>query len=120
GAACAAMAIAFAMPAAAHDLGEKVTPTFEDAIPNIPGKSMIGLVVDYAPGGASPSHLHAKSAFIFAYVLSGAIESKLNDELKRVYLVGGGNMQPCHSHVSPAERGRCELKARILHPSSHP
>ena len=54
--------------------GETVTPHFEQAIPNIPGKSLVAQVVDYAPGGASPSHVHSKSAFIFAYVVSGAVE----------------------------------------------
>ena len=38
GVACAAVAIATAMPAAAQD-GETVTPYFNQAIPNIPGKS---------------------------------------------------------------------------------
>jgi quercetin dioxygenase-like cupin family protein len=33
-------------------------------------------------------HAHAKSAFIFAYVLSGEIESQVNDEPKRVYRAG--------------------------------
>ena len=88
GVACAAVAIATAMPAAAQDRGETITPHFEQAIPNIPGKSLVALVVDYAPGGASPSHTHAKSAFIFAYVLSGEIESQVNDEPKRVYRAG--------------------------------
>jgi hypothetical protein len=36
--------------------GETVTTKFEHAIPNIPGKSLVSQVVDYAPGGASPSH----------------------------------------------------------------
>ena len=71
GAAYAAFAIATAAPAAAHGVGEKVTPHFEQAITNIPGKSLIAVVVDYAPGGASPSHTHAKSAFIFGYVAVG-------------------------------------------------
>lgn len=88
GAACAAVAIATVMPAAAHGVGEKVTPHFEQAISNIPGKSLVAVVVDYAPGGASPSHTHAKSAFIFGYVLSGEIESQVNDEPKRVYRAG--------------------------------
>ena len=88
GAACAAISIATAIPAAAHDLGEKVTPQFEQAITNIPGKKLAALVVDYAPGGASPSHVHAKSAFIFAYVLSGEIESQVNDGPRRVYRAG--------------------------------
>lgn len=57
GAACAAVAIAAAIPVAAHGLGEVVTPNFEQAIPNIPSKSLIAVVVDYAPGGTSPSSL---------------------------------------------------------------
>jgi quercetin dioxygenase-like cupin family protein len=88
GAACAAVAIATATPSEAHGVGEKVTPDFEQTIPNIPGKSLIAVVVDYAPGGASPSHTHAKSAFIFGYVLSGEIESQVNDGPKRVFRAG--------------------------------
>ena len=75
-------------PAAEHGTGETVTPNFEHAIPNIPGKSLVTRVVDYAPGGVSPSHQHAKSAFIYAYVVSGAIESQVNDGPKRVYRAG--------------------------------
>src|ERR1700748_3241561 len=87
-AACAAVAIATAAPCAAHGVGEKVTPTFDQSIPNIPGKSLIAVVVDYEPGGASPSHTHAKSAFIFGYVLSGEIESQGNNESRRIYHAG--------------------------------
>ncbi|MEZ0000344.1 quercetin dioxygenase-like cupin family protein [Sinorhizobium fredii] len=79
GAACAALSIAIAMPAAAHDLTETVTPHFEKAIPNIPGKTLKAVIVDYPPGGASAPHSHAESSFIFAHVLSGEIESKVND-----------------------------------------
>ena len=84
---CAAVAIAAAMPATAQD-GETVTPYFNQAIPNIPGKSLVAQFVDYTPGGASASHAHAKSAFVFAYVLSGEIESQVNEEPKRVYRAG--------------------------------
>jgi quercetin dioxygenase-like cupin family protein len=88
GTAYAALAIAAATPAAAQSVGQKVTPHFEQMIPNIPGKSLIAVVVDYAPGGASPSHTHAKSAFIFAYVLSGEIESQVNDGARKVFRAG--------------------------------
>lgn len=88
GALGAALALTVALPAAAHGPGEVVTPHFEQVIPNIPGKSLVALVVDYAPGGASPAHTHAKSAFIFAHVLSGAIESQVNNGPKRVYRAG--------------------------------
>jgi quercetin dioxygenase-like cupin family protein len=84
----AAFAIALAAPAAAHARGETVAPQFERVIPNFPGKSLIAVVVDYAPGGASLPHTHARSALIFAYVVSGAIESQVNDQPKRVYHAG--------------------------------
>ena len=88
GAAYAAIAIAVAAPAAAHGVGETVTPHFEQTIPNIPGKSLVTMIVDYTPGGASPSHSHARSAFIFGYVLSGEIESQVNDGPRRIYRAG--------------------------------
>ena len=72
---CAALAFSMAGPIYAHDSeAQTVTKNFEAAIPNIPGKSLLAVEVDYAPGAASPSHTHAKSAFIYAYVISGAIE----------------------------------------------
>jgi quercetin dioxygenase-like cupin family protein len=88
GAAYAAIAIAAAVPAAADGVGETVTPHFEQAITNVPGKSLVALVVDYALGGASHSDIHAKSAFIFGYVLSKEIESQVDDGPRRVYRAG--------------------------------
>ncbi|TPK60742.1 MULTISPECIES: cupin domain-containing protein [unclassified Mesorhizobium] len=86
-AACAAIAIVG--PAwAQDDQSETVTPKFEQVIPNIPGKSMVVVEVDYAPGAASQPHRHARSAFIFAYVVSGEIESKVNDGETRIYKAG--------------------------------
>src|SRR6476646_7299535 len=86
---CAALAFSIAGAIYAHDgEAQTVTKNFEAPIPNIAGKSLLAVVVDYAPGGASPSHTHAKSAFIFAYVLSGEIESQVNDGPKRVYRAG--------------------------------
>lgn len=87
-AACTAMAFAIAVPAAAHGAAERVTPNFQHAIPNIPGKSLTAVVVDYAPGAASSAHRHANSAFIYAYVVSGEIESQVDDGPKRVYHAG--------------------------------
>ncbi|MDI7864666.1 cupin domain-containing protein [Rhizobiaceae bacterium n13] len=83
-----------ASPAAAHDVGDIVTPHFEHAIPNIPGKTLTALVVDYPPGGASVPHRHADSAFIFAYVLSGAIESKVNDGQTQTFRAGESWYEP--------------------------
>src|SRR6201986_3441016 len=84
-----ALAFAMAFAVSAPDgHAQTVAENFEAAIPNIPGKSLIALEVDYAPGAASPSHTHAKSAFIYAYVISGAIESKVNNGETRIYRAG--------------------------------
>jgi len=83
-----------AIHAAAHEGTEKVTPALQQAIPNIPGKSLIAVVVDYPPGAASRPHLHAKSAFIYAYVVSGAIESQVNDGPKKVFHAGESFYEP--------------------------
>jgi len=70
--------------------GERVKLVFEHAIPNVTGKSMIAVVVTYPPGGKSAAHHHARSAFIYARVLSGAIRSQVGDEPAKVYQVGEG------------------------------
>ena len=110
---CAAIAIAGA--AAAHDgQTETVAPKFDQAIPNIPGKSLVVLEVDYAPGAASPPHTHAKSAFIYAYVISGEIESKVNEGETRIYKAGESWSEPPNaSH--PISRNASKTKpAKLL------
>jgi quercetin dioxygenase-like cupin family protein len=85
---CVAHAFSMAGAVHAHDGEAQTVKNFEAVIPNIPGKSLIAVEVDYAPGAASPSHTHAKSAFIYAYVISGAVESKVNDGETRIYRAG--------------------------------
>ena len=72
----------------ADDVEVQTVKNFEAVIPNIAGKSLIAEEVDYPPGAASPPHTHATSAFIYAYVISGAIESRLNDGEARIYRAG--------------------------------
>ncbi|MEW2482873.1 cupin domain-containing protein [Mycobacterium sp. NPDC049093] len=54
----------------------------------VPGKSLQAVTVSYPPGAKSASHHHARSAFIVAYVLSGAIRSQVDGEPARVYHAG--------------------------------
>ena len=63
----------------AADNNAKVTLVYEHALPNVPGKSIKGVLVEYGPGGTSSAHTHPKSAFIYATVLEGAIRSSVND-----------------------------------------
>jgi quercetin dioxygenase-like cupin family protein len=66
----------------------KETLVYEHELPNVPGKSIKGVLVEYGPGGYSPSHTHAKSAFIYATVLEGAISSQVNDGPMTTYKAG--------------------------------
>jgi quercetin dioxygenase-like cupin family protein len=86
----AATAALIATSAAAEETapGANVSVVFDQALPNVPGKSMRAVLVEYAPGAGSPSHRHPKSAFIYARVLEGAIRSKVNDEPERTYKAG--------------------------------
>jgi quercetin dioxygenase-like cupin family protein len=66
----------------------KVTLVYQHELPNVPGKSLKGVLVEYGPGGFSPGHTHAKSAFIYATVLEGEIRSQVNDGPVKVYKAG--------------------------------
>ena len=72
----------------AADKGPKVTVVYDHALPNVPGKSMKGVLVEYGPGVASPAHMHPKSAFIYATVLEGAIRTSVNDGPAVTYRAG--------------------------------
>lgn len=110
----AALAIATAMPAVAHDAGDVVTPAFQELIPNIPGKTLTALIVDYPPGGASPAHTHANSAFIFAYVISGRIESKVNDGPTQIFGTGENWFEPPAAHHSVSRNASKTEAAKLL------
>ncbi|MET1025664.1 MAG: cupin domain-containing protein [Dongiaceae bacterium] len=66
----------------------KVTLVYEHELPNVPGKSIKGVLVEYGPGGYSPGHTHPQSAFIYATVLEGAIRSQVNNGPVAVYKAG--------------------------------
>jgi quercetin dioxygenase-like cupin family protein len=77
--------------ALAHDASDgqaKVALVYDHVLPNVPGKSIRGVLVEYAPGGTSPAHVHPKSAFIYATVLEGAIRSQVNDGPVKTYRAG--------------------------------
>jgi quercetin dioxygenase-like cupin family protein len=111
----AAMALSMAGLIYANDSeAQTVTKNFEAAIPNIPGKSLVALEVEYAPGAASPAHTHAKSSFIYAYVISGAIESKVNDGETRIYRAGESWSEPPGATHSISRNASTTEPAKLL------
>ena len=93
-------------------LRETVTPVFQHEIPNVPGKSLISVVVNYAPGASSDSHSHAASAFIYVYVLAGEIRSQVDDAPAKVYKAGET------FYEMPGAKHRVSENASTQHPAS--
>ncbi|WP_223119704.1 cupin domain-containing protein [Salinicola corii] len=65
---------------------ETVEQEFRYEIPNIPGKVVTSLSVEYPPGASTPAHMHG-DAFVIGYVLEGSIRSRV-DGKTNVYGVG--------------------------------
>lgn len=93
---------------------EQVKLVFEHAIPNTEGKSMVAVVVTYPPGAKSPAHHHARSAFIYAHVLSGAIRSQVGDEPAKVYQAGESFYELPGSHHGISENASDREPASLL------
>jgi quercetin dioxygenase-like cupin family protein len=83
-----ALPFASVVGAAPAQKNAKVTLVYEHELPNVPGKSIKSVLVEYGPGGYSPAHTHAKSAFIYATVLEGAIRSQVNDGPVTIFTAG--------------------------------
>ncbi|MER9999078.1 cupin domain-containing protein [Mesorhizobium sp. M0051] len=107
---CAALIATSVTAARADDADVKLV--YDQALPNVPGKSMKAVLVEYAPGGTSPAHTHPKSAFIYATVLEGAIRSQVNDGPVKTYRAGEsfsefpGDRHAVSENASKTERAR--------------
>ena len=92
----------------------RVTLVYQHELPNVPGKSIKGVVVEYGPGASSPGHTHPRSAFIYATVLEGAIRSQVNDGPAQTYRVGQSFSElPGDRHLVSANASTTE-PARLL------
>lgn len=103
--------------ASAHDVSNdksKVTLVYEHKLPNVPGKSIKGVLVEYQPGGSSPAHTHAPSAFIYATVLEGSIRSKVNDGPEKVYRAGESFSEMPGDHHGVSANASDTEPARLL------
>ena len=100
--------------AIAADKNAKVTLVYEHALPNVPGKSIKGVLVEYGPGGSSPAHTHPKSAFIYATVLEGAIRSSVNDGPVVTYRTGQSFSEMPGDRHSVSENASKTEPAKLL------
>jgi quercetin dioxygenase-like cupin family protein len=103
-----------AIRAHAADEKSKVTLVYDHVLPNVPGKSIRGVLVEYAPGGTSPAHIHPKSAFIYATVLEGAIRSQVNDGPVTTYRAGESFSENPGDRHAVSENASVTEPARLL------
>jgi quercetin dioxygenase-like cupin family protein len=125
-AALAALALVTATQVSAHDSepgksvqlagskDAKVTLVYQHALPGVPGKSIKGVLVEYGPGGYSPSHMHAKSAIIYATVIEGEVLSKVNDGPVTRYRTGENWTELPGDHHGVSANARDTHPAKIL------
>lgn len=92
----------------------KVTQVYQHAIPGIPGKSIKGVLVEYGPGGYSPSHRHAKSAIIYATVIEGEVRSKVNNGPEKTYRAGENWTELPGDHHGVSANASTTKPAKIL------
>jgi quercetin dioxygenase-like cupin family protein len=97
----------------AADAGAQIKPVGTDRLPNVPGKSITAILVNYAPGGKSPKHHHAGS--VLAYVLSGAIRSECSATgPAKVYKAGESFFEPPGSEHLVSENASTSEPASLL------
>jgi quercetin dioxygenase-like cupin family protein len=110
-AALAAVCLSTASAQNGSGADRKVTLVYDHELPNVPGKSIRGVLVEYGPGAFSAAHTHPKSAFIYATVLEGAIKSQVNDGPVTTYRAGESWSE------NPGDRHRVSANASATEPA---
>ncbi|MES3151947.1 cupin domain-containing protein [Sphingomonas faeni] len=107
------LAALLAMPAAAPIPEESVAPLVSQPLPGVVGKRFTAAVVTFPPGARAAPHRHG-AAFLYAYVLEGSIQSRIEGEPVRSYRVGQGwTEQPGAHHLLTANASAVR-PARLL------
>jgi quercetin dioxygenase-like cupin family protein len=106
--------LALAVSALALGKSDAVAPNFEHELLNVPGKSLTAVVVTYPPGGASGPHRHAKSAFIYGYVLSGSVVMQVEGQPLHTYKAGESFYENPEAHHIVSRNASKTQTARFL------
>jgi quercetin dioxygenase-like cupin family protein len=114
-----AILIASAMLLANHSLDAAppasagvVHPVLSQPLPSQPGTDVTVITVDYPPGGSTPPHEHP--GYTYAYVLEGAIVSKLDDQKEMTYKAGQMWTEKPHEHHMVSKNASPTEPARLL------
>ncbi|KAJ5555772.1 cupin 2 [Penicillium sp. DV-2018c] len=92
---------------------ENLKILYDYQLKNAPGKSMIGLQVEYPPGGFTPSHRHG-GATVVANVIEGAVLSGMNGNPPQVYEAGEHFMELPGCHHTVSENNSTTQNAKMI------
>jgi quercetin dioxygenase-like cupin family protein len=89
-----------------------VHPVLSQPLPSQPGTDVTVITVDYPPGGSTPPHEHPD--YTYAYVLQGAVVSKLDDHKEMTYKAGEMWTEKPHEHHVVSKNASMTESARLL------
>jgi quercetin dioxygenase-like cupin family protein len=92
---------------------ETLAPLYEQALPNVPGKTFTSAIVTFPPAARAVPHRHG-DAFVYAYVLQGTVSSQLEGETARVYRQGENWSEPPGAHHLATENTSPTDPAKLL------
>lgn len=96
---------------AAPACAESLKPLLEHSLPD--GKSITVVEVGFPPGAGAASHRHGQ-AFVYAYVLQGAVRSQLVGEPARTYRTGESWYEPPGADHVVTQNMSSRKPARLL------
>jgi quercetin dioxygenase-like cupin family protein len=107
------------MPAAASVTNTSASPSpqvgvlLQQALPNAEGKTFTSQIVDFPPGATAAPHRHGQ-AFVYAYVLEGAVRSQLDDKPATTYHQGENWFEEPGAHHVVAANPSTTERAKLL------
>jgi quercetin dioxygenase-like cupin family protein len=92
---------------------ETLAPLFEEALPNVPGKTFTSAIVTFPPAARAVPHRHG-DAFVYAYVLEGSVSSQLEGGPAQVYHQGENWSEQPGAHHLATENTSTTESAKLL------
>jgi len=106
-------ALCILVPLRVLGAGGRAKPVISAALPDISGKEMTAVIVDYAPGAKSAPHHHAGD--VLAFVVSGSVRSENSATgPARVYHAGEAFFEPAGSKHLVSENASSSEAAKLL------
>jgi quercetin dioxygenase-like cupin family protein len=99
-------------PVEAHP-AEILTPVLTEELLNAPGKTFTSAIVTFQPGARAVAHRHG-DAFVYAYVLEGAVNSQLEGQPAHVYHQGENWTEEPGAHHLTTENASQTDEAKLL------